>query len=199
MRASWSSVVAGLVALVLVVGSCASSGSSAPTGSAAPSGSTGSTGSTGSVAATSAGADALLPLHAVRGADARVLDSEGRQVLLRGVNLNSLGDYDQPNPAYPQIIPVTDADWARMRANGFDVVRLLVHWSLLEPTRGTVDQGYLQRIHAAVDAAAAHGIYSVIDMHQDALGSRSRRRPTSTARPGPSPTTGGTARRRGPP
>jgi endoglycosylceramidase len=48
------------------------------------------------------------------------------------------------------------------------VVRLLMSWSSLEPTRGTIDQGYLQRIHEAVDEARAHDIYVVLDMHQDA-------------------------------
>ena len=112
----------------------------------------------------------LQPLHAVRGADARVLDDQGRQVLLRGVNLNGYGSYYQANPAYPTTIPVTDADWASMQRQGFDVVRLLLSWSSLEPTKGTIDQGYLATIHAAVDAAAAHGIYTVLDMHQDAWG-----------------------------
>ncbi|HEY4376323.1 MAG TPA: cellulase family glycosylhydrolase, partial [Acidimicrobiales bacterium] len=41
-------------------------------------------------------------------------------------------------------------------------------WSLVEPTRGHIDQGYLDKVDAAVQAAAAHGMYVVIDMHQDA-------------------------------
>src|SRR5262249_17929546 len=158
---SRAALVAAFLTTAVVASACARS--STPTESSASSAS-----SPGSTAPPSAPA-ALLPLHAVRGTDARVVDPDGRQVLLRGVNLNSLGDYHQPNPQYPQVIPVTDADWARMQANGFDVVRLLVHWSSLEPTRGTIDQTYLSRIHAAVDAAAAHGIYTVIDMHQDAF------------------------------
>ncbi|MGZ4718752.1 MAG: glycoside hydrolase family 5 protein, partial [Acidimicrobiales bacterium] len=109
-------------------------------------------------------------LHATRGTDARVLDDQGRQVLLRGVNLNVLGDYYQANPDYPTVIPATDADWAEMQSHGFDVVRLLISWSSLEPTRGAVDHDYLQRIHDAVDEARAHDIYVVLDMHQDAYG-----------------------------
>ncbi len=68
------------------------------------------------------------------------------------------------------MIPATDADWAEMAADGFNVVRLLVSWSALEPTKGAFDSAYVARIHDAVDAAKAHGIYVVLDMHQDAWG-----------------------------
>ncbi len=164
-------VIAALAASALLSACSSSSGSGSGSGStAAPSGTAADVANGPPTSAAPPGAaSSLRPLHAVRGANARILDDQNSQVLLRGVNLNSLGDYYQPNASYPQTIPVTDADWARMQANGFDVVRLLVHWSALEPTRGTIDQAYIGRIQDAVDAAAAHGIYSVIDMHQDAF------------------------------
>ena len=112
----------------------------------------------------------LLPLHAIRGDAPAILDSDGRQVTLRGVNLNSLGDYYQADPNLPPVVPVTNTDWSRMEAHGFNVVRLLVSWSLLEPRPGHISRSYLRRIRRAVDAASEHGIYSVIDMHQDAWG-----------------------------
>jgi endoglycosylceramidase len=149
--------IAGIIALVLTVGAV-----SALSASAAPR----SPASTALPATTGT----LLPLHAVRGTHAGIFDSAGRQVVLRGVNLNSIGDYYQANPSYAPTVPVTGADWDSMAAQGFDAVRLLVNWSRLEPTKGTVDPGYLALIHATVDAAAARGIYSVIDMHQDAWG-----------------------------
>ena len=65
---------------------------------------------------------------------------------------------------------LTDADWRAMESLGFSVVRLVVHWSRLEPTRGAIDAAYLDRVDAYVKAAAAHGLYTVIDMHQDAWG-----------------------------
>ena len=113
----------------------------------------------------------LPPLHVDHAVDPPVVsDSLGRQTLLRGVNVNSLGDYWQANPKYPAVVPVTGADWDRMAAQGFDVVRLLISWSTLEPQRGRFDRAYLSRIASAVDAASARGIYTVIDMHQDAWG-----------------------------
>lgn len=112
----------------------------------------------------------VLALHAVRGTNPGIFDSAGRQVTLRGVNVDELGDYYQGNTALPTVIPLGDTDFATMAAQGFDAIRLLVSWSKLEPTRGTFDASYVSHIRAVVATAAAHGMYSVIDMHQDAYG-----------------------------
>ena len=71
-----------------------------------------------------------------------------------------------------------------MRTLGFDVVRLLVHWSALEPRRGTFDTAYLDRIRQAVGWAREHGIYVVLDMHQDAWGKYIASPPGETCAPG---------------
>jgi endoglycosylceramidase len=113
---------------------------------------------------------ALPALHARRGGDAGIFDADGRQVLLRGVNLSSLGDYFQGNPNLPPVRPLDATDFPRMASYGFNVVRLIVSWSSLEPQPGQISGEYLQRLHAAVDAAKAQGIYTVLDMHQDAWG-----------------------------
>src|SRR5437899_7152402 len=75
---------------------------------------------------------ALSPLHVVRGPSPRVEDAQQRQVLLRGVNTNQLGDYYQAtvDPVLPSTVPLTEGDFAQMAAVGFDSVRLIVHWSL---------------------------------------------------------------------
>jgi endoglycosylceramidase len=49
-------------------------------------------------------------------------------------------------------------------------VRLIVHWSALEPQPGAFDAAYVARIHQAVDWARKHDLYVVLDMHQDAWG-----------------------------
>lgn len=109
---------------------------------------------------------ALLPLQT--SSDRRFVDSAGRDVLLRGANVNSLGEYWQGVPGVDPTMPVTDADWDLMAAHGFSVVRLLISWSLVEPARGSFDQAYLDQVDAAVAALAERGIYTVLDMHQDA-------------------------------
>ncbi|MFI0965903.1 cellulase family glycosylhydrolase [Streptomyces sp. NPDC021080] len=113
--------------------------------------------------------DELLPLTVLRreGQDPVIGDSTGRQVLLRGVNVNQLIDYGQPDPAKPTVWPLKDSDYALMARYGFDVQRLALSWSALEPKRGVFDEGYLARVRTAVHQAAAHGIHTVLDIHQD--------------------------------
>jgi len=90
-----------------------------------------------------------------------ILDSQGRQILLRGMNVTGL---EQAQDMRPGTIP-TDHDLAEMAADGFDVIRLPVNWSRLEPRPGQMAGSYLQLVRAVVDDAAAHGIYTILDLH----------------------------------
>lgn len=70
-------------------------------------------------------------------------------------------------------VPLCEADLAQMRPLGYNVIRLNLSWSLLEPEPGTVNPGtagrtYMDRIQQVVDWAAAQGIYVLLDMHEDA-------------------------------
>lgn len=99
-------------------------------------------------------------------------DAKGRVALLRGVNARVDGvfdvTFDDGRTALEPIPPLTDADCSRMRALGFDLLRLPIQWSGIEPTRGTYDESYLQRIDAAIDCAGNAGVYVLVDLHQDA-------------------------------
>lgn len=112
----------------------------------------------------------LSPLHATTGSGAAVVDARGARVLLRGVNVNGLGEYYQANPDFEPTVPLTRDDFHDIAQLGFNSVRLIVSWSRLEPTRGAYDTAYVDRIHRAVDWAASYGLYVVLDMHQDAWG-----------------------------
>ena len=46
----------------------------------------------------------------------RIVDDQGRTVLLRGVNVNQLGDYFQVRPDIPPAIPLTRGDVERIAA-----------------------------------------------------------------------------------
>ena len=109
----------------------------------------------------------LRPLHVE---NQRIVDDQGREVLLRGANVNALGEYYQGDPAVEPTAPVTDADWDAMAAHGLSVVRLIMSWSLLEPSKGQIDQSYIDTVKEAVEAANERGLYVVLDMHQDAWG-----------------------------
>lgn len=72
-------------------------------------------------------------------------------------------------PEYQQSAAASsENDLAQIRALGFDVIRLPVSWSLLEPAPGRYDPAYIDRIAQVVDWARQQGIYVLIDMHQDA-------------------------------
>ncbi|OYD67692.1 endoglycosylceramidase [Rhodococcus sp. OK302] len=100
----------------------------------------------------------------------RIVDDQGRTVILRGVNVNGLGEYYQEFPDLDSTMPLTEADFAGIAAKGFNVVRLIITWSLIEPQRGVFDHAYLDRIAEAVNWAKIHDIGVILDMHQDAWG-----------------------------
>ncbi|MET0788499.1 MAG: cellulase family glycosylhydrolase [Cellulomonas sp.] len=143
-----------LVAVPLLVGAPATAGPTA-TAPVAPSG----------------GMERLTVLPAPTAGGLPVIgDVTGRQVILRGVNVNQLIDYYLRDPATPATGELTDDDFAAIAAMGFNVVRLGMSWSRLEPTRGELDEGYLDQVRDAVASAKSHGLYTVLDMHQDAWG-----------------------------
>jgi endoglycosylceramidase len=120
-------------------------------------------------ATTDPGAEApLARLVAVRGNRPAIFDASGRQVLLRGVNFNHLGDYFVSDPALPNVAPLGEDDWHDVAATGANGIRLVTTWSAWEPVRDQIDLAYLERVRVAVADANAHGLYVVIDMHQDA-------------------------------
>ncbi|HEY5921166.1 MAG TPA: cellulase family glycosylhydrolase [Kofleriaceae bacterium] len=99
-------------------------------------------------------------------------DAEGRVALLRGINARVEGVFDVTfadgrTPLEP-IPPLTHADCTRMRELGFDLLRLPINWSGIEPSRGSYDESYLQRVDAAIDCAGDAGLYVIVDLHQDA-------------------------------
>lgn len=117
-------------------------------------------------------------------ADRRIIDADGNEVLLRGVNVNQLEDYFQKFPDKAVTRPLTEADFAGMEQMGFNVIRLAVSWSALEPRPGHYDPAYLARISWAVETAAKHGLRTVIDMHQDAWGKGVNAAPSTTCENG---------------
>ncbi|NLA35413.1 MAG: glycoside hydrolase family 5 protein [Actinobacteria bacterium] len=170
-RGKWCRAAALAAALMLVGGACSSDSDAAGGGAETTAGGETSTESTSTTAPAGSelfGAGGALELLPLQTSGTRIVDTSGRDVLLRGANVNSLGEYWQGLPEVPATIPMTDEDWDLMASHGFSVIRLLITWSRVEPERGQIDQAYLDEIEEMVEAAAAHGIYSVIDMHQDA-------------------------------
>jgi len=99
------------------------------------------------------------PFVTVRGQ--QFIDPEGRQVMMHGASVinKSRGDNYQPR--------VTDADFARMRAWGWNCIRLGILWDGLEPQINQFDEAYLKKVDGLIAQAKAHGIFVFLDMHQD--------------------------------
>jgi endoglycosylceramidase len=71
------------------------------------------------------------------------------------------------SPYAQSVAPASGDDFAQLRALGFDVVRLVLNWSQLEPTPGVYSKTYLARVAQVVSWARQQGIYVILDMHQD--------------------------------
>jgi endoglycosylceramidase len=122
-----------------------------------------------------------------------IADPEGRRVELRGTVAAGLVDYwsgtqdinSEPPPFFPispsayasgcpvnyltiREPPLCRNDFAEMRALGFNVVRLALSWSLLEPQPGQYSAEYVDRIAQVVGWARDQGIYVILDMHENA-------------------------------
>jgi endoglycosylceramidase len=96
----------------------------------------------------------------LRTTNGQIVDGYGRKVLLRGFNVDALVSYPKDPPA-----PLDEMDATLMQQAGFDVVRLGIDWSQLEPVRGRIDQTYLDRVAGMVSMLNRHGLYVVLDMH----------------------------------
>lgn len=93
-----------------------------------------------------------------------ISDGAGREMLLRGINSNSLIEYPDN---FQQTIPLRRDDFAEMAALGFNFLRLPINWSLLEPQPDRFSSSYLKQIKVIVDRARAQGISVLVDFHQD--------------------------------
>ena len=94
----------------------------------------------------------------------QVRDTDGRAVVLRGVNL--AGAHKQA----PYTDEFTPADYARLHAWGFRTLRFLITWAAVEPTPGVYDDAYLDWVRERMQWAHAAGLTVVLDMHQDVYG-----------------------------
>ena len=90
-------------------------------------------------------------------------NSDGQVVILHGLN-----EVYKVAPGDPSADGFNDDDAAFLAANGFNAVRVGVIWSDLEPEPGVFDTSYLNSIEQTVQTLGNHGIYSIIDFHQDA-------------------------------
>ena len=92
-------------------------------------------------------------------------DVSGRVVMPRGVNV-----VEKSAPFYPAATGFGDDDAALLEARGFNTVRLGVVFEALMPQPGVVDAAYIEHLAETVRVLDRHGIYVLLDFHQDGWG-----------------------------
>ena len=110
----------------------------------------------------------VLPRLSVK--EGQIVDERGAKLILRGFNVNQLGEYFLRDPKLPAVRDINEQDFADIAALGLNVVRLTLSWSQLQPKQGQVSQAYLERIRQALAWAKAHQVYVLLDIHQDGWG-----------------------------
>jgi endoglycosylceramidase len=102
---------------------------------------------------------------------AALRDAEGRTLIFHGVNYKSAGIFDvtfsdgrAPREA---LATFTADDAASMRHYGFNLVRVPLSWSAIEPMPGQFATDYLDRVAAVVDLLRAQNVRVLLDFHED--------------------------------
>lgn len=123
-----------------------------------------------------ASSSSLPPL---RVQDGVLQDTQGREVLLRGLNHIALRS-NGSRPPYrvdgvvtpPELLfdlqDVQDEDFARIASFGFNFIRPVFTWEFAQPDPppAPYNEAYFRLIDAFLDKAAAHGLYVVFDFGQ---------------------------------
>src|SRR3954469_10685958 len=94
-------------------------------------------------------------------------DKSGHVVVLHGLNMVS-----KLAPYAPDATGFGDDDAAFLAAEGLNTGRAGVIYKAVEPQPGVYDDTYLQRIENTVQTLGRHGIFALIDFHQDLYNER---------------------------
>ncbi len=98
-------------------------------------------------------------------ADGFLRDPDGRAVIMHGVNLSGA------QKMAPYLDDKQPADYARLRdAWGMNAARFVMTWAAVEPTEGSYDDAYLDKVAERIGWAADANLFVVLDMHEDIYG-----------------------------
>lgn len=118
-----------------------------------------------------------LPIYSPLGTVQRVsvhpdtglhIDSAGRQRTFRGLNaVYKVAPFLPVSEGFDTTSTLSEADAALLSFWGFNNVRLGVLWEATMPMPGMINQSYIQAARDMVDMLADHGVWSIVDAHQD--------------------------------
>ncbi len=92
------------------------------------------------------------------------IDEQNREIIFNGINIVN----KSPSNSFPN--PVDEALLAKLKSWGINLVRLGINWSALEPEPLQYDIDYIENVGKVVALLGSHGIYVMLDMHQDLYG-----------------------------
>lgn len=104
-------------------------------------------------------------MDTIRTSDMKFVDSHGRERIFTGMNVCDKTNY---TPGFTENEFSKDLFWIEeFRKKGFNIVRLGMTWSVVEPEKGKYNEEYLDSIEKIMDECHEKGIYVYLDMHQD--------------------------------
>lgn len=104
-------------------------------------------------------------MDTIRVQDMKFVDSHGRERIFNGMNVCDKTHY---TPGFTANEHSKDLFWVdEFRKKGFNIIRLGMTWSVVEPEKGKYNEEYLDSIEKIMDYCHENGIYVYLDMHQD--------------------------------
>ena len=104
------------------------------------------------------------------GARMFIEEDTGRTVIFHGVNAVVKGfPYVPATDAFDIDTSLKEKDHEILADLGVNIYRLGSMWPGAEPTKGSFNSTYVNQLKGIVKLAEKHGIYTILDMHQDVL------------------------------
>jgi len=98
------------------------------------------------------------------------VDQDGRVLIFHGVNaVQKDFPWHPSRDGFDAWNSLVEADMVNLSSWGLNAVRLGVMWPGVEPEDGVYNETYLSVMREIVDDLYSHGIYTIIDFHQDSF------------------------------
>lgn len=100
----------------------------------------------------------------------QIIDEYGRTRFFHGTNVvMKEAPWYRPMDWTPGVSTFGEQDVKNLHDMGLNIVRLGHHWAGAEPVRGQYNQTFLDVMAKQTKLAEDHGIYVLVDVHQDVL------------------------------
>ena len=123
-----------------------------------------------SIALTLATTSVVATLPPVITNNGKFYDISSNEVNFRGVNVVYKDDPYLPiSPSFDSNLSFLQDDIDLLKSLGVNLIRLGVMWPGVNPTEGSTDEDYLQKVDDMIQLCADNDVYVLVDPHQDEL------------------------------